>query len=117
QKFRIRSYYPNPTENDPVFLEIKEKRGQSIFKRRAAISMKDVGAMLSGQKLGTDNSVCDEWRSALIRNSLKPKIMNKYTRLAFVSSSFPGLRITIDKEVQYAMTSEVRFDLPTRNVT
>jgi len=116
QKFRIRTYYPEPKLTEPVFLEVKEKRGQNVFKRRTPLPFEDVKKMLEGVALDTQNPVYNEWRHALIRNSLKPKLMNRYARLAFISEHYPGLRVTIDRDIQYAMTHEVRFDLPTRNM-
>lgn len=116
QKFRIRTYYPNPKPAEPVFLEVKEKRGMNIYKRRTPLPLKDVKKMLEGEKLDTQNPVYAEWRHALIRNSLKPKLLNNYARLAFESEHYPGLRVTIDRDIKYCMTHELQFDLPTRNV-
>lgn len=116
QKFRIRSYYPNPDPDENVFIEIKEKNNNSVFKRRAPLAMKHVEGLMNGQWLDNQNPVYDEWRYALVRNALKPVLMNSYQRSAFVSEHFPGLRITIDKNIRYTMTHEVAFDLPTRSV-
>lgn len=116
QKFRIRSYNPTPKPNEPVFIEIKEKHGNTIFKRRAPLSVKNSKNLLHGMPLKTENPVYSEWKYNLARNTLRPRLLNTYKRLAFVSEYFPGLRVTIDRDIGYAMSGEIDFNVPTRKI-
>ncbi len=117
QKFRIRSYYAKPEESENVFLEVKEKNNLTIFKRRAPVTLKQARGLMGGELLKNENPVYNEWRYVLARNAIKPKLLNSYNRLAFISEHNPGLRVTIDKDISYCMTNEIRFDLPTRGTT
>ena len=111
QKFRIRSYYPNPTPNEKVFLEIKAKSDNTVYKVRTPITMDQIGKLQQGEKAPVKNALYDEWRYAIIRNRIRPRLINTYDRLAFESEHFPGLRITLDRNVGYCMTDQVDFTL------
>jgi SPX domain protein involved in polyphosphate accumulation len=116
KKYRIRSYYPNPKADEEVFLEVKEKSDNTVSKRRTPIPFGAIPDLQQGIASPKDTPVAREWRYALIKNSLKPKLLNSYRRMAFISEHFPGLRVTIDRDIKYSMTNTVDFDLPTRNV-
>lgn len=118
RKFRVRSYHSNIKQDEPVFLEIKEKNTNRIFKRRVALSLKDVQNLTTTKRnVLPDNKVVEEWRYDLVKSNLKPSLLNYYKRLAFVSERYPGLRITIDRDVSFVPTKELRFDLPTKKVS
>lgn len=116
QKFRIRSYYPNPKPNEKVFLEIKAKSDNTVYKVRTPIAMEQIEKLLKGEKSPVKNALYDEWRYAIVRNSIKPCLLNTYDRLAFESPRFPGLRITLDRNVGYCMTNQVNFELGAHKV-
>ena len=115
QKFRVRSYTQNPKNNENVFLEIKEKKGGTVYKRRIPMIYKDVKQLIEDYSSEISSPVIDEWRYALIRNRIKPCLLNAYTREAFISEHYPGLRITIDRDLTYSMTNYMMFDLPLRH--
>ncbi len=114
QKFRIRSYYKNPKPDEPVFVEIKEKDGGTVYKRRSPVNLSEVEELIKGRPISVNTPVIDEWRFAVLRNSLKPKLLNSYNRLAFASKHFPGLRVTIDQDLAYSVPSGLDFAIPTR---
>lgn len=114
QKFRVRSYVAQPKPHDPVYLEIKEKQNGTVFKRRTNLDFKDAITLATGAPIEKDSPIIDEWRFALLRNSLRPKILNTYKRTAYHSEQFQGLRITIDQDMRYAMTHELAYTTPTR---
>lgn len=109
QKFRIRSYTPHPDLEDTVFVEIKEKNSGTVYKRRTPVSLRDAIELSAGRPIHKQSPVIDEWRYGILRNSLKPKVLNSYRRLAFNSEHFPGLRITIDQDLTYCMVNDIHF--------
>jgi len=118
RKFRVRSYHPNVKPNEPVFLEIKEKNTNRIFKRRVGLSLEETLSLTKHKNnVSPNNQVTDEWRYELIKNNLKPCLLNYYQRLAFISRTYPGLRITIDRDISYLYTQELDFNLPTKKVS
>lgn len=113
KKFRVRSYHTDPNEDEPVFIEVKEKNGQRIFKRRTAITLDELDELINrGGTPNQESSIYKEWRYEILRNNIKPFLLNYYERLAFESVNYPGLRITIDRDIGYAMTNEIKFDIP-----
>ncbi len=117
KKLRLRSYSKKPEPNEKIFAEIKEKDDREILKRRVAITQSEVKKFINGEPGKDRNNVQDEWRHSLLRNALKPKLLNSYKRLAYHSRSVDGMRITIDKDVSYALTDRIVFDQPTKKVT
>jgi SPX domain protein involved in polyphosphate accumulation len=118
RKFRVRSYNSNVKLSEPVFLEVKEKNGNRIFKRRTPLSLEQVLSLAEDRKsLEIKNSVYEEWKYELIKGNLRPSLLNYYKRLAFVSDVYPGLRITIDRDVSYSRTNSLDFSLPTKKVS
>lgn len=115
QKFRIRSYVINPSEEDNVFIEVKEKNNGTVYKRRSPIKLKDARKVITGVPIEKKLPVIDEWRYAVLKNSIKPRLLNSYTRFAFSSEHFPGLRVTIDQKLTFTMTNRVDFTQPTRS--
>jgi len=118
KKFRIRTYSADPRDNMPVMLEIKEKNKDIILKRRSQIKLSEIPTFESGQLNRNGDDVFDEWRYSMIRNSLKPKILVAYERLAFVPKTQGDIRITIDRNVKRALVnSGDAFDAPLRQTS
>jgi SPX domain protein involved in polyphosphate accumulation len=107
KKFRIRSYYPSPKPDDTVMLEVKEKNKDIIIKRRTPIKLKDVQKLVTGRKISNiHDPVVEEWRFNILRNGLKPRILIKYDRMAFMPKQHGDYRVTIDKAVSHASTNK-----------
>jgi len=116
QKFRIRNYNTPPLDKDKVYIEIKEKFDSFIIKRRDLIPLIDIKEFVYNHKPLQVDEVTNDWRYNILRNAIKPKLLNRYDRLAFESPHYPGLRVTLDRNVQYAMIQEINFEEPTHNV-
>jgi hypothetical protein len=117
KKFRIRTYHDDPEKDEPVFLEVKEKFGNRIYKRRMPLNFNDAKDFTEKfKRLRIDNPIYDEWQREIARNRIKPKLLNYYLRRAFWSPNFPGLRITIDRDVSYTRTNDVNFRKPMSKV-
>lgn len=117
KKLRIRTYNPFPDPTERVFAEIKEKNDTAISKRRVAITVNETKRLMKGYQHHKRSSVCDEWRYLILKNSLRPKLLNSYQRLAYFSPTFDEIRVTLDKNVSYKLVSDIDFNQPTSRVT
>lgn len=114
KKLRIRSY-DKKSDDNLVFLEIKNKYDNFIGKNRAPIRYHDLANMLETKSVdaytltnnGYANSVKDSEKffHHVIRDDLKPTILIVYEREAFFSKFDKSLRITFDKNLRF-------FDMP-----
>lgn len=109
KKYRVRAYKPNLEPDDPVFIEVKEKEKDIILKRRKAIPFKHLADFVSHRHYDHD-PVLDEWRFHIMRQNLKPKILVEYDRLPFIPKGNQDIRITIDRNLHYAMMRNLKMD-------
>lgn len=114
RKFRIRTYDKEVQHNEHLFLEIKEKHVDTVLKRRSPIQYGEVADLVQGGRLSEAGFIPEEWRYNILKNQLKPRVLNTYLRRAFVSPMYPGLRITLDRDVSYAIVNEVTFNANVR---
>ena len=59
RKIRLRAYNTEG-KSTALFIEIKEKNNNSVFKRRAPLAMKHVEGLMNGEWLDNQNPVYDE---------------------------------------------------------
>lgn len=116
KKLRLRTYNNSPEPNEYIFAEIKEKDNTEVLKRRTAITLNEAHHLNRGRQKNARSNVYDEWRYSMLRNSLRPKLLNRYKRLAFYSKSTDDLRITVDKDVQYSLVDRIDFSRPTQKI-
>ncbi len=113
RKLRIRTYQQSPDEDEPVFMEVKEKNGSRIYKKRFPLTLDKLDQFLKEKRLDDiDDPAYTDWRYALIKDCVKPQFLNFYRRLAFESDKYPGLRVTIDRDISYAPTNSIDFKTP-----
>lgn len=108
-KLRIRCYSDDVSE--PRFLEIKRRVSNVILKSRARISEDCVPIIFSGRALPEQTFKSDETTLKQFRlyvNSLhaQPKVLIRYTRMAFENDSNNRVRVTFDRELCHKTTSE-----------
>lgn len=113
KKYRVRSYYKERAPGESVMLEIKEKDNLNVFKRRTKVTLAEAQNMALESGTHQDNPICHEWRHANLRYSLRPKIMVAYRRKAYAAKEYPGLRITFDRDVSFAVTDTIAFNQQT----
>ena len=101
KKFRVRSYSPNPTSQDKVMLEIKEKNKDIILKRRLPIAPHEVSRVISPASPVAAEPVAKEWRFSLVRDALRPQVLVQYRRMAFVPKGSGSLRVTLDQDIHW----------------
>jgi hypothetical protein len=104
-KFRIRTYPTNARELSPVYLEIKGRHNNLVFKHRTRIENVDskwmtlTGGELSNAVAQSNNNsrVMEQFRFELARKRLSPITMIDYMRRPYVSKFNPGFRVTFDQ--------------------
>ena len=119
-KFRVRTYSSSPEVNVPVFLEIKGRHNNLVFKHRTPIVREDAqGEVLTDviqpdQILShaEDGSVRDQFEYDIYRRLLKPVALIDYHRRPYISKYDPGFRITFDEKLQATQTNRL-FPLQT----
>ena len=104
-KFRIRTYSPTPESDVPIFLEIKGRYNNLVFKNRIPVHAtganlaKVKGAELSAAILdGTEESaVRNQFEHTLYRKRIAPVALVDYERRSYFSRYDPNFRITFDE--------------------
>ncbi len=100
EKFRIRSYGP-ATPESTVFLELKKKFQQVVYKRREQAAYSDaVNYLGHGVPLSGNEQILSEIDYFIsIYPGLAPKVLMTYEREAFYSDDQPNIRITFDRNI------------------
>ncbi len=102
EKFRVRSYGV-PSENSPVFLEIKKKYKKIVYKRREVLPLLDARRYLEqGIYPQKDSQILREIDYFLQLYHPVPKVYLAYDRVALCGSTpeSEGLRITFDTNIR-----------------
>ena len=100
-KLRLRSYGV-PDDETTVFLELKEKLGETVYKRREPMTLKAAKAFVSRNEFSSDSQIVRE--ADWLRRSeggMMPMIYIAYRRAAYLAVSNPNLRITFDRNVVF----------------
>lgn len=100
EKLRLRSYGV-PSADDTVFVELKKKYKNVVYKRRAELSLRDAAAYLYDRRpapVSTQILREIDWFLDFY-SSLKPAMAISYERTALAGVENPSLRITFDKNI------------------
>ncbi len=106
KKLRVRSYDANPSEETLVYLEIKKKYDNVVVKDRVRLKHIECKEMLFKNTYGkfslseNEQDVMNQFLWIKERNSMIPKNLVMYKRMAFASKVDPGFRVTIDYNIQ-----------------
>ena len=99
EKLRMRSYgVPGP--QDPVFLEIKKKYDEVVYKRRVTMEMREALRYLSGAQKGNGSQIGREIDYFLRLYRPEPKVFIAYEREAYAAADGGELRITFDTAIR-----------------
>ena len=95
EKLRLRSYGV-PGSCDEVFIEIKKKFDDVVYKRRITMNMRDAALYLSGERKGDGSQIGREidWFIGFYHPS--PRVFIAYDREAYAAADGSELRITFD---------------------
>lgn len=100
EKIRLRCYKSNPTLNDDVFFEIKNKYKGIVGKRRIKIKLKEFYNYLNKKELPKDNQIMKEIDYFINYYDLESKIYIAYDRESFRGLGDNDLRITFDSNLR-----------------
>lgn len=106
-KFRVRTYSPTPEDDTPIFLEIKGRYNNLVFKNRTPVRTAGVNwteikdAELSATILDrTEQSIVrDQFQYNLYRKKIVPVAIVDYERRPYLSRYDPSFRITFDESL------------------
>ena len=111
-KFRVRTYSLSPDDNAPIFLEIKGRHNNLVFKHRTPVHLKAgtkaiKGDRLTDELLGTaeESVVRNQFEYDIYRKSLRPVALIDYQRRPYVSKYDPDFRITFDEQLRATQTT------------
>lgn len=100
EKFRIRCY-ERPTQDTPLFLEIKKKYKGVVNKRRVMMTAKQAQQYLkNGYYLGEKSQILKEIDYFLQSYQVEPKLYLAYDRVALYGKEDGDFRITFDKNIR-----------------
>lgn len=101
EKLRLRSY--GATEDkDTVYLELKKKVRGVSYKRRAPLTLAEAEKYMSQRVIPREsNQILREVDWYLSQYAVEAKAIISYERTAFVQTSDPALRLTIDKNIRW----------------
>lgn len=125
KKLRVRGYN-NGCENSQVFLEIKRKNIQSVWKNRATILYKDLKRLFETGDIDTlvitDNGIPDSADNArrflfhLYQHALQPVTLVSYEREAYIGQFDRNFRLTIDKNLRSAVYPDMNSLFSEKNL-
>lgn len=106
-KFRLRTYGAKQTDDAPLYLEIKGRHNNLVFKHRMLVTKSGVdwgslekdavaAAILSQSE---ECSVKEQFKYELLRKHLKPVALIDYMRRPYLSKYDPTFRITFDENI------------------
>lgn len=100
EKVRLRAYGP-VSQDSTVFAELKKKSGGIVYKRRAALGLKEARDFLyRGACPEPGSQIVKEIDYTMKRWGLMPKAFIAYDRLAFSGKRDPQLRVTFDRRIR-----------------
>ena len=100
EKLRLRSYGV-PNDNSKVFLEIKKKYNNTVFKRRISLSLQEAEDYLErGIRPDMDSQILNEIDYFIKLYKPKKKMFIAYDRVALFGKKDQNFRITFDIDVR-----------------
>lgn len=99
EKLRLRSYGV-ATNDTEVFIELKKKYDDVVYKRRVEMREADANQFLSGNEAVNDSQIAREISYCFERyQGLAPACLLTYSRIAFYGKDDPELRMTFDDNI------------------
>lgn len=105
QKFRVRTYTDDPTDDTPRFLEIKGRHDGLVFKHRTPLArtVDDPQPSITHDATTRDvldrvepGAIRDQFQYEVVRKGLLPVTLVDYWRRPYVSKYDPEFRMTFD---------------------
>ncbi len=99
EKFRVRSYGV-PNGRDDVFVELKKKFRDTVYKRRITMNVREMADSLKRGRLDRTDQISREINWFLRFYHPEPAAFIGYDREAFAGTDNPELRITFDTSLR-----------------
>lgn len=114
EKLRVRKYGTYMDNNDEYFLEIKRKNKKIVYKRRVALTKKELDLFLNDgispkRDSYLNQQVNNELKYFFSIYNLKPKVLISYQRVAYYDKSDSTFRLTFDNEI-HAKRNNLDFE-------
>lgn len=101
EKLRVRSYGV-PKAGDPVFIEIKKKYDDVVYKRRITMNSECTERYLTGDRsLSPGSQISREIEYFQRIHNARPAVYIAYDRISFAGKENTELRITFDKNIRF----------------
>jgi hypothetical protein len=118
-KFRVRTYSRDRAHDSPVFLEVKGRDNERVFKHRVQVAASMADLMAAGDDLSAvilaraaESPVREAFAFQVHRRRIRPLTLVDYRRRPYVSRFDPEFRLTFDEELSATATDRL---LPRRS--
>tara|TARA_B100001093_G_scaffold199938_2_gene192126 strand:+ start:97 stop:852 length:756 start_codon:yes stop_codon:yes gene_type:complete len=111
-KYRIRTYGPNQSHENPIFLEKKGRKLERTFKQRYQIDHENLEIFYNPfekeklLQLYPNIDLIREFVFDSIRKSITPRIIVDYLRTPYVSNFDSNFRLTFDRSMTVTQTND-----------
>ncbi len=100
EKLRLRCYGDSVQDNTPVYVELKKKYEDVVYKRRIEMQLEDARRYLYyGMEPDQQGQIFREVDYAVKHYGLKPMAYISYEREAYTCPMYEGLRFTFDRNI------------------
>jgi len=114
-KFRLRTYATSADESAPIFLEIKGRHNNLVFKNRTPVERTGIDwSAQHGDELAqtilrqaSEDPTLERFKFELIRKRLKPVALIDYLRRPYVSKYDSTFRLTFDERLEARNTDYI----------
>ena len=109
-KLRSRVYSPDTSDAGPVFIEIKRKDGDYIYKDRTTITREEYAACTDGPFFSPpslDDPVMREFTRIARGLAMRPAVLVRYHRQALSGKRDKTIRVTFDDHVEALRTDDL----------
>jgi hypothetical protein len=110
-KFRLRTYSRDPAQGAPVFLEVKGRNNERVFKHRVPVAAAHAELTAAGDDLSAlvveraaASPVRDAFAFQVQRRRIRPLALIDYRRRPYISRFDPEFRLTFDEELSATAT-------------
>lgn len=102
-KMRLRTYSANPEDNEPVRVELKTRRGNTMVKYCTFVSIEEYQEFVRSKHWpNLDDPVLREYERLVHVRNQSPKLLVEYRREGYEPRDVSGYRVTFDHKVQSA---------------
>lgn len=103
-KIRLRSYNESKNKDDIVYLEMKQKYKDIVYKRRVEMTLNEYNKYINNETISIkEKQILKEIDYYINYYRIKPYIFIGYNRLSYYSKDNESFRITFDTNLRYRL--------------